>query len=158
MSRVAVFRLKDCPCGHWENRSWFVPPANPTCPACGNPRTVTEDAENYTAHVPTTAMKRFKPHFSRQLGVEVESQSHWKHLLSVHGVQEVELGRPDSDGYPDIIARDWDKQAKYHADRADRLTTAIAADPLVELEAKADEDEFRNDPVTEVGLEIEVAQ
>ena len=113
MSIITAYRLADCAtCGRFDTREFVVPPTDRACKGCGTTLAVIPFRTRYTAHVPYTARKRFTPHWNRSLGEFVESPEHLKHLQGVHGCQDADLARHDSDGWSADTPRDFERQAR----------------------------------------------
>lgn len=132
MAVITVYALADCDCGRTDLRTWFTEDSaamHAECPDCHNLRAVLPKQENYRAHVPASARKRFTPHLNRSFGCFVESPEHLSHLQAVHGTEDFIPGRVHSDGSCDYTSRDIDtEKAKMREDAAKVLEEASALD------------------------------
>ena len=151
MSVREFYRLAPCSCGFLDERSWPYLPPDCACKGCGKLLQSVSFMESFRAYVPSTARKRFTPHFNTSLGIDIESPEHFAAMKEKFGAVECDLkpGAKCDSGIPDSVPRDWFAQVKHAQDTVAR----IEADAGIAAEAEADAKEFANDPVTEIDLE-----
>lgn len=134
------YGIEDCECGQSEFRTWVAPPDDDRllCPTCGVIRRMKVVREDYVAHVPSWARKRFHPHWNRSFGCEVESPEHLKHLQAVHGTEDFIPGRVHSDGSNDYTSRDIATGAAEKRKKAQEILDACSAAEDKELDYNDD--------------------